>query len=272
MSLINHPCYNDYLHDKIGRIHLPVAPKCNIYCNYCNRGLDQGTNMPGKTEKIMSPQEAEKTISRLLKNHRGLKIVGVAGPGDPLANEETFIVLERLKKKYPLLVYCLCTNGLLLPKMSKRISELELGFVSVTINAVEPRIGSKIYNYIKPNGKKITGIKAAKILIDSQLQGLRALHKQGIISKVNTVYIPGINSNHMQDIAKKASENGATLMNIMPLIPANKFKELPKPDCNTLNEVRSECNKLIQQFSSCNQCRADCLFIPENETKCWDIK
>ncbi|MGV8144026.1 MAG: nitrogenase molybdenum-iron cofactor biosynthesis protein, partial [Methanothermobacter sp.] len=25
-----HPCFNEKIHDKVGRIHVPIAPKCNI--------------------------------------------------------------------------------------------------------------------------------------------------------------------------------------------------------------------------------------------------
>ena len=32
-----HPCYSAEAHTKYARMHLPVAPACNIQCNYCNR-------------------------------------------------------------------------------------------------------------------------------------------------------------------------------------------------------------------------------------------
>ena len=34
-----HPCFNEKLHDKVGRAHVPIAPKCNIGCNFCERSL-----------------------------------------------------------------------------------------------------------------------------------------------------------------------------------------------------------------------------------------
>ena len=33
----NHPCFSKDAHKKYGRIHLPVAPRCNMQCNFCNR-------------------------------------------------------------------------------------------------------------------------------------------------------------------------------------------------------------------------------------------
>ena len=35
-----HPCYSFDAHHKYARMHLPVAPACNISCNYCNRRYD----------------------------------------------------------------------------------------------------------------------------------------------------------------------------------------------------------------------------------------
>ncbi len=34
-----HPCYSKEAH-QYARMHLPVAPACNIQCNYCNRKYD----------------------------------------------------------------------------------------------------------------------------------------------------------------------------------------------------------------------------------------
>ena len=36
----NHPCYSCGSAQKNARMHLPIAPKCNIQCNYCVRKFD----------------------------------------------------------------------------------------------------------------------------------------------------------------------------------------------------------------------------------------
>ncbi len=49
--LQNHPCYNKAASANWGRLHLPVAPNCNIQCNYCNRKYDcANENRPGVTQ------------------------------------------------------------------------------------------------------------------------------------------------------------------------------------------------------------------------------
>jgi nitrogen fixation protein NifB len=40
LNIKNHPCFNDSSRHTFGRLHLPVAPKCNIQCNYCSRKFD----------------------------------------------------------------------------------------------------------------------------------------------------------------------------------------------------------------------------------------
>ncbi|MGA3007680.1 MAG: nitrogen fixation protein NifB, partial [Opitutaceae bacterium] len=36
LDFSKHPCFNKASHHAHGRIHLPVAPRCNLQCNFCN--------------------------------------------------------------------------------------------------------------------------------------------------------------------------------------------------------------------------------------------
>lgn len=36
----DHPCYSEEAHHYFARMHVAVAPACNIQCNYCNRKYD----------------------------------------------------------------------------------------------------------------------------------------------------------------------------------------------------------------------------------------
>jgi|UPI0005CBE6CF nitrogen fixation protein NifB len=43
-----HQCFSEQAHFAFGRIHIPVAPLCNIKCNYCSRKYDCAhENRPG---------------------------------------------------------------------------------------------------------------------------------------------------------------------------------------------------------------------------------
>ncbi|MBS7643300.1 hypothetical protein KEJ26_01755 [Candidatus Bathyarchaeota archaeon] len=94
-----HPCFSHACHAKYARIHIPVAPRCNIQCNYCERGLNTYVQKPGFASKILTPFDALKAVERAVedKDKYELSVVGVAGPGDALANEETIAELKLLR-------------------------------------------------------------------------------------------------------------------------------------------------------------------------------
>jgi len=54
-----HPCFDGRAVEACGRIHLPVAPGCNIQCGYCSRAFDcVNESRPGVTGRVMEPGEA----------------------------------------------------------------------------------------------------------------------------------------------------------------------------------------------------------------------
>ncbi len=71
------------------------------------------------------------------------KVVGIAGPGEPLANSATFETLKRVKKEFPEMILCLSTNGLLLPEKIKELVEIGVSHVTVTLNTLDEQVGAK---------------------------------------------------------------------------------------------------------------------------------
>ncbi len=257
-----HPCYNEKLHDKVGRAHVPIAPSCNIGCNFCDRSLHNKEDMrPGVAGCILSPDEAIEHVDKIMKEEP-ISVVGVAGPGDSLDNDNTFEFFKKIDKKHPEMIKCMSTNGLLLPDKIDQIAECKLNSVTVTVNAVDPEILKDIVGFIHYHGEVYQGIEAAQILIKNQLEGIEALDELGIVVKVNSVLIPGLNDEHIKDIAKEVSNRGASLMNVLPLIPLNKMKDYPRPDCMLIEKVREEVEEYIPVFRACTQCRADAYGIP----------
>lgn len=151
---MEHPCYNCGAH-KYARIHLPVAPACNVQCNYCVRKFDcQNESRPGVTSKILTPMEALERYRLVKEKMPNLTVAGIAGPGDALANWEEVSETFRLIRKYdPEVTFCLSTNGLMLPMHAKEIAELGISHVTVTLNAVDPHISGQIYKYIRFMGQ-----------------------------------------------------------------------------------------------------------------------
>lgn len=259
-NIQGHPCFGGN-HHKNGRMHLAVAPRCNIKCGYCSRRHDcANESRPGVTSRLLTPQEAIVKVREVVASDilgPIIKVIGIAGPGDPLANEETFETFRLIGAEFPHLIKCMSTNGLLLPEKIDLLQELDLHSLTVTINALDPRVGAKIYSHILYHGKKLTGTDAAEILISNQLEGLRRAAAYGMTIKVNTVYIPGVNEDQIPLIGRKVKELGAFVMNVMPIIPQADFAGIVPPTPARIDEVRSANEQIIGQFKHCRQCRAD---------------
>jgi len=258
-----HPCYSQPAHTKYGRVHLPVASKCNILCNYCDRKIGDCYHLyrPGVTSKVISPEEALEIVSNFVKE-KWLKVVGIAGPGEPLFNQETFRTLELVGERYPELILCLSTNGLLLPRYVEDLHDLGVRTLTVTLNVVDPWIGEKIYSRVRWENKILNGVEGATVLLRNQLTGIKKAAELGIFVKINSVLIPGVNNGHLVEVARKAKSLGVYIQNITPLIPLGRFRELKSPSCDQVFQTRLQCEQIIRQFRLCKQCRADSVGIP----------
>jgi molybdate transport system substrate-binding protein len=257
-------------HEQIARLHLPVAPRCNIHCCFCERKIspfENHLNRPGITAGILSPEQALIKAGKFLDQWGPESIVGVAGPGEPLANPETLETLELIRTQYPEARLCLCTNGLNLCDSLETINKLKIKYLTVTINGVQPEVVAKIQPWIKKDDKIIIGKEGAKLLIENQLAGIKAAVKSGIFVKVNTVVIPDINGSHVETVARTARKLGAVLLNLMPLIPGGEFNNMERPSHSFMKDLQKKCEPIIPVFKKCRQCRADAEGIPGKEVK-----
>ena len=263
----NHPCYSEGAHQHYARIHVAVAPACNIQCNYCNRKYDcSNESRPGVTSGKLSPEEAVKKVLFVGGDIQQLSVVGIAGPGDALANPKaTFKTFKMLQEKAPDLKLCLSTNGLRLPEFIDQIEKYNVDHVTVTINTVDEsgEIGSKIYPWINWGHKKIFGKEASKILLEQQLKGIKMLTDRGILVKANSVLIPGINDKDLPNVAKKLKEMNVFLHNIMPLLSSPEFGTkfgldgVPSATDQEQMAAQEACGMDMKLMQHCRQCRAD---------------
>jgi len=253
-----HPCFDEGASHIYGRIHLPVAPRCNIQCNYCDRRYDcVNESRPGVTSRVISPQEAAGRVEEAVRELPVIRVVGIAGPGDPLFNEGTFETFRLVGERFPFLHKCMSTNGLLLPEKVKALRELGLDAITVTLNTVEPAVGARIYAFVYYQGRRLEGVEGAEVLLSNQLTGIEMAVREGMVVKVNTVMIPGINDDYIIGVARKAKELGVYVQNIMPLIPLSRFANISPPSPDDVEKVRAECGRVIKQVGHCRRCRAD---------------
>jgi nitrogen fixation protein NifB len=261
----NHPCYSEEAHHHFARMHVAVAPACNIQCHYCNRKYDcSNESRPGVVSELLDPDQAVKKVMAVAATIPQMTVLGIAGPGDPLANpERTFETFRQLTEKAPDIKLCVSTNGLALPAQVEELSKHNIDHVTITINCVDPEIGAKIYPWVFWNNRRIKGKKGAKILIEQQQKGLEMLTAKGILVKVNSVMIPGVNDQHLKEVSRIVKEKGAFLHNVMPLIAEAEHGTFygvmgqRGPTHDELQVLQDDCSGDMNMMRHCRQCRAD---------------
>ncbi len=261
MDFSKHPCFNAKARHTTGRIHLPVAPKCNIQCNFCNRKYDcVNESRPGVTSTMLTPPQALSYLKDVDSKIPDLAVVGIAGPGDPFANpEETIATMEKVHEAFPEKILCLATNGLNLAGYVDRIAALNISHVTITLNAVDPEIGAKIYAWVRVGNRVLRGVEGAAVLFARQTEAIKLLKEHGITVKINTVIIPGINDEHAVAVARFAASLGADVQNCIPLmhVEDTAFEGMPTPEPGDMQALRFAAGKFIKQMSHCARCRAD---------------
>lgn len=269
LDLAQHPCFNPEVKGQCGRVHLPVAPKCNIKCNFCDRKYDcVNESRPGVTSTILTPGQAVVYMRRVLEQEPRITVAGIAGPGDPFANpEETMETIRLIRREFPAMLLCLASNGLGIGPYIDELAALKVSHVTITINAVDPAIGEKIYAWVRDGKVLYRGRQAAELLLARQLAAVAALKRHGITVKINFIVVPGINDQHAPAVAAKMRELGADLFNCMAMFPnANTlFADLKEPDKARIAAIRQEAEQLLPQMRHCTRCRADAVGLLDQD-------
>ncbi len=260
-----HPCFAKGPNSGNGRIHLPISPSCNIECRFCERSFNTYEKRPGVTSTVITPEEAIEAVRKALEVCPAIHVAGIAGPGDTLASPYALETFRLIGKEFPQLIKCMSTNGLLLAEKAQEVIDAGVDSLTVTVNAVDPKIEAQLNDGIVWHGKHYTGVEAAEILIEQQLKGIKIIAESGITLKINTVLVPDINAEHIETIAKTVAELGADMYNIIPLIPNHKLKDCREPDCMEIERAILRASKHIDVFRHCQRCRADAVGIPGGE-------
>ncbi len=59
----DHPCYSEEAHHHFARMHVAVAPACNVQCHYCNRKYDcANESRPGVVSERLTPAQAVEKV------------------------------------------------------------------------------------------------------------------------------------------------------------------------------------------------------------------
>ncbi|MGA2047785.1 MAG: radical SAM protein [Terracidiphilus sp.] len=259
-----HPCFSSTVegHKKAGRLHLPVSPACNIECRFCRRDFNSTEQRPGVARQLISPEKAPDVVERALKLCPEINVVGIAGPGDTLATDHALRAFENVHRRFPHLIKCLSTNGLLLEEKADQIADAGVETITVTVNAVDSAVLAQLCAGIRYRGKRIVGTAASELLISKQIAGIRRIVQLGVTVKANTVLVPGINDSHIEEVASTVAAAGASVINVIPLLPQHELSHIPRPDFIQISRARRDAEMHLGVFAHCNRCRADACGIP----------
>lgn len=252
-SVADHPCFSADAHFRCGRVHLAVAPGCNIQCAYCTRKCDcPNESRPGVTSRVLSPAEALAHLTKALRRVPHTKVVGIAGPGEPLFNDATFETLRLVGKAFPQLLLCVSTNGLLLIERMEDLVSCKVNTLTVTVNTLNTNTARIIYPDMGDH----------EAFLRSQQEGVALAVRRGMTVKINMVLIPGVNDAEVPQVARFAADAGAAIMNIIPMISMGDMAHLEPPAPVMVEEARRTGGMFLPQFTHCKRCRADAVGIP----------
>ncbi len=262
-----HPCWASEREGLWERIHVPVAAGCNVQCGFCENSRD-GCNalQPAYSNRVISVAEAVEIITRELGSRSNLGIVAVSGPGEPLLNGRALEVFKQIRRTRKDIEFCLSTNGTLLAECSKKLAKLGTRTITVSMSTSLPETAAKIYDWAVLDGKRLEGLKMARAIIERQLQGIDAAVDEGMLIKVNTVLIPGVNDRDVCTLAESLSDHDVSLQNIIPLIPLGRMKTRRAPTHAEVEAARLQASDWLPQFSNCKLCRSDVVGIPGCDT------
>jgi nitrogen fixation protein NifB len=188
-----------------------------------------------------------------------LSVAGIAGPGDPFCTPDaTLLTLESCRRAFPDILLCVSSNGYNVAPYLKELKTLGVGFITITVNAVNPDIGSRIYRWVGQE-PALHGREGAAMLLDRQMEALEGLRAGGFSVKVNTVVIPGVNDEHVIDIARKVSVFKVDRMNLIGVIPVagTSLACTPPPSSSLMARLRRSAQAFVPQMQHCARCRSD---------------
>lgn len=256
-----HPCFDKEAKMKYARIHIPIAPKCNVQCGYCNRKYDcVNESRPGITSSVLSPYQSVNYLRTISQRIDNISTIGVAGPGDAFAEpEKTLEAIKLITAEFPDKIFCLSTNGVNLAPYVDQLAANNVTHVTITINSFRIETLKEIYKWVRFNKRVYRGEEAAQIVLEQQTKGLKALVEKGITVKINSIIIPGVNDNQLEEVAERVAAMGATTMNCIPLIPAegSDMADFPKPTRTAVSNIVNKISKHIKPMTHCARCRAD---------------
>ena len=163
----------------------------------------------------MGLEDAIAWLDRAVAAEPAVTHVEIGGEGDPLAEFDlTMAVVAEIRQRYPGLVIALRTLGVGCADCAGQLAAAGISAVRLLVNAVDLIHLEKIYAWIRPGRKTLKLAEAGAILLNEQQKAGPALAAAGISFTVHTVVYPGLNDEHIGQIARTMAANGAKGMSL----------------------------------------------------------
>lgn len=185
----------DQLNRPLRDLRISVIDRCNFRCQYCMPAEIFGPDFAflPKSE-LMSYEEIDR-LARIFVS-LGVEKIRLTG-GEPLLRKDIAILVEKLSQIDGLSDIGLTTNGVLLPKYAKALSEAGLKRVNISLDSLNDELFGEI------NGRKI-GTKPV-------LDGIEAARNAGLGVKINMVVKKGLNDTEILPMAEFCKREGLQL-------------------------------------------------------------
>jgi len=244
-SRTNHPCFGMTSRQTVGRLHLPVAPRANAKIKFSGKGA---------VRAVMTPEEAVHWMDQIMDKDEPVGIIGITGPGDPMAVPElTMRTLRMVRDRLPTMPLCLTTLGIGLKAYADELAGIGVSHVTLLVDAVDAEVAERLYAWIRPGTRTMPLPDAAGLLVKEQKRAVVVLKKAGITVKINTTVYPGHNAGHVEEIAATMADMGADIMAIVPFWSSDA-PNAPRPDMELLSMVRERAARHIRLMPAWEEC------------------
>ena len=234
----------EQLTDKFGRqityLRLAVTDRCNLRCQYCMPA--HGIDIVDR-EELLTYKEMYR-ITRVL-SELGVNKVRLTG-GEPFVRKNFIDFLEMLSFNDKLEEINITTNGALISKNIKKLEELKINSVNLSIDSLS-----------KENFANIT----RRDVFDEVFETLEVLERSSIKLKLNTVVQSGINTHEIvdfieltknKDISVRFIEempfNGTGKRNVQELWNFTKILEEIKANYTNVESLKSPKSSTSHNF------------------------
>ncbi len=193
------PAPGEALLDRRGRsvrdLRISVTDRCNFRCVYCMPREVFGEDYAFLPRRELLSFEEILRVARLFVA-RGVRKIRITG-GEPLLRKDVDHLIDMLAALDGVEI-TLTTNGVLLPKLARRLRDAGLHRVTVSLDALDDALFRRMNDADYPVAKVLEGIEAAKIA------GLGPI-------KVNMVVKRGTNDADIEPMAAHFRHSGHIL-------------------------------------------------------------